>query len=94
MVKGALFEQREMGNLATLAKMFGKWPHELAFGANDAPQYVVKPHPENSEWFVLEPNSEIPMSHLIFDLQCAMAHASEKSKQITKAETEAKRKSG
>jgi len=39
----------------------------------------------------LEPNAEIPMAHLIFDLQCAMAYATERSKQIEKAEKEAKR---
>jgi hypothetical protein len=86
----AEFDQRELANLATVAKMFGKWPHEMAFGRNDAPTYVVKPHPDDPTWFAVEPESDIPMAHLIFDLQCALAYANERSKQAAQAEREAK----
>jgi len=89
------FDEKELANLGTVSKMWGKLPHELALGRNDAPTYVVKPHPDNPKWFLVEPRSEIPMAHLIFDMQCANLYAKQRSQHMDdarkKAEREAKK---
>lgn len=48
--------------LCQMAKLWGKWPHEIAFGKNDAP------------------GSEIELSVIVFDMQCAIAYGEERAK--------------
>jgi hypothetical protein len=65
-----------------LAEKWGKWPHELALGRNDAPVYTAR-RIEKDQW-ELVPNSDIPMAFLIFDLQCAIFRTREQEKELNK----------
>ena len=83
-MEDAPIQDTEYANLATVAKMYGKMPHEIAFAENDSPTYRIRRVSED-EW-IAEPSNEIPMAKLIIDMQCAMEYAKAREKAIADAQ--------
>lgn len=75
------FERLDYITCSQVAKEYGKWPHEVLLSRNDTPRYVIKPHPDNPAWWVIEAESHFDVSLGLFDIQCLNFHNEEMIRQ-------------